>query len=103
RREMSILRAAGAQPLYVFTLLLSEAVLLGLIGAVFGVILVQILIIVASPIMTAQYGVALIGTAPGLTDLITVGVVALAAFLLGSIPALIAMRRSLADGLTVRV
>ena len=103
RREMSILRATGAQPSYVFTLLLSEAVLLGLIGAVLGVLLVQVLSLVAAPILTAQYGIALIGTAPGLTDLITIGVVALAAFLLGSIPALIAMRRSLSDGLTVRV
>ncbi|MEM7492892.1 MAG: ABC transporter permease, partial [Pseudomonadota bacterium] len=103
RREMSILRAAGAQPLYIFTLLLSEAVLLGLIGAVVGVLLVQVLILVAAPILAAQYGIALIGAAPGLTDLITIGVVALVAFLLGSIPALIAMRRSLADGLTVRL
>ncbi|MEL7231650.1 MAG: ABC transporter permease, partial [Pseudomonadota bacterium] len=77
--------------------------LLGLMGALLGVVLVQVLIFIATPIMASQYGVALMGTAPGLTDLVTVGVVGAVAFGLGVIPALIAMRRSLADGLTVRV
>ncbi|MEM1035229.1 MAG: ABC transporter permease [Pseudomonadota bacterium] len=103
RREMSILRATGAQPGHIFTLLISEAVLLGLMGAVLGVLLVQVLIFIAAPIMVSQYGVALMNTGPSLTDLITVGVVALAAFILGLVPALTAMRRSLSDGLTVRV
>lgn len=103
RREMSILRATGAQPGHIFSLLISEAVFLGLIGAVFGVILVQVLIIMAAPVLASQYGVALMGTAPGLTDLYTVLVVGGVAFVLGIIPALTAMRRSLADGLTVRV
>ncbi|MEL8054749.1 MAG: ABC transporter permease [Pseudomonadota bacterium] len=103
RREMSILRATGAQPGHIFTLLISEAVLLGLMGAVLGVLLVQVLIFIAAPIMASQYGVALMNTGPSLTDLVTVGVVALAAFILGLVPALTAMRRSLSDGLTVRV
>jgi len=103
RREMSILRATGAKPHHIFTLLVAEAVFLGLIGAVAGVVLVQGLIFAAAPVLSAQYGIALMGTAPGLTDLMTIGVVGLAAFLLGIVPALTAMRRSLADGLTVRV
>ncbi|WOR15024.1 ABC transporter permease [Hyphomonas sp. FCG-A18] len=103
RREMSILRATGAKPGHIFTLLVAEAVFLGLIGAIAGVVLVQGLIFAAAPVLSAQYGIALMGTAPGLTDAITIGVVGLAAFLLGIMPALTALRRSLADGLTVRV
>lgn len=103
RREMSILRATGAQPGHIFALLVSEAVFLGLMGAILGVVLVQILILAAAPFLASQYGIALMGTAPSLTDLYTVLIVGGAAFILGIIPALMAMRRSLADGLTVRV
>ncbi|MEM1086674.1 MAG: ABC transporter permease [Pseudomonadota bacterium] len=103
RREMSILRATGAQLGHIFCLLIAEAALLGLIGAILGVVLVQVLIFVAKPILVSQYGIALMGTAPGLTDLATIGVVTVAAFCLGIIPAVTAMRRSLADGLSLRV
>lgn len=103
RREMSILRATGARPGHIFALLVSEAVFLGIMGAILGVVLVQALIHIAAPVLASQYGVALMGTAPGIVDLCTVLVVGGAAFVLGVIPALTAMQRSLADGLTVRV
>ena len=64
RREMSILRATGARPMHIFTLLISEATFLGLIGAVLGALLIQLIFAIAAPILAAQYGVALIGTGP---------------------------------------
>ncbi|MEL6858233.1 MAG: ABC transporter permease [Pseudomonadota bacterium] len=103
RREMSILRATGARPVHIFALLVIEAAVLGLIGAVLGAVLIQLIFAIAAPILAAQYGVALIGTGVGLVDLYTIGVVTLAAFILGIWPALTALRRSLADGLTVKV
>ncbi|MEO1659862.1 MAG: FtsX-like permease family protein [Pseudomonadota bacterium] len=103
RREMSILRATGARPVHIFALLVIEAAVLGFIGAVLGAVLIQLIFAIAAPILAAQYGVALIGTGVGLVDLYTIGVVTLAAFILGIWPALTALRRSLADGLTVKV
>ena len=103
RREMSILRATGARPAHIMTLLIVEAAVLGFLGALLGAVLIQLIFALAAPILSAQYGVALIGTGPGLVDLYTIGAVTLAALFLGIWPAITALRRSLADGLTVKV
>lgn len=103
RREMSILRATGARPGHIFSLLIAEAAVLGLVGAISGAVLIQVILAIAAPILAAQYGVALIGTGPGLVDLYTIAAVTLAALFLGIWPAMTALRRSLADGLTVKV
>lgn len=103
RREMSILRATGARPGHIFLLLVLEAAGLGLVGAVLGAVLIQSIFAIAAPVLAAQYGVALIGTGPGLVDLYTIGAVTLAALFLGIWPAMTALRRSLSDGLTVKV
>lgn len=103
RREMSILRATGARPGHIFALLVLEAVVLGFVGAVFGAVLIQVIFAIAAPILSAQYGVALIGTGPSLVDLYTISAVTLAALFLGIWPAMAALRRSLSDGLTVKI
>ena len=103
RREMSILRATGARPGHVFALLIAEATVLGLVGAVLGAVLIQVIFAIAAPILASQYGVALIGTGPGLVDLYTIAAVTFAALFLGIWPAITALRRSLSDGLTVKL
>jgi putative ABC transport system permease protein len=103
RREMSILRATGARPHHVFALMVAEAAVLGFLGAVLGAVLIQVIFTIAAPILSAQYGIALIGTGPSLVDIYTILAVTGAALLLGIWPALTALRRSLADGLTVKL
>ncbi|MDJ0919712.1 MAG: ABC transporter permease [Henriciella sp.] len=103
RREMSILRAIGAQPAHILILMILEAAVLGFVGAILGVVLIQALFLIGGPILTAQYGIALTGTGLGLVDLVTVGVVTLVSVVLGIFPAITAMRRSLADGLSVKL
>lgn len=103
RREMSILRATCARPGHIFALLIAEATVLGLVGAVLGAVLIQVIFAIAAPILAAQYGVALIGTGPGLVDLYTIAAVTFAALFLGIWPAITALRRSLSDGLTVKL
>lgn len=103
RREMSILRAIGAQPAHILLLMILEAAVLGFVGAVLGAALVQCLFAIGAPILTAQYGIALTGTGLGMVDLVTVGIVTSVAVLLGIFPAITAMRRSLADGLSVKL
>ncbi|MBR9834107.1 MAG: FtsX-like permease family protein, partial [Alphaproteobacteria bacterium] len=102
RREMSVLRAVGAQPGHIVGLMMSEAAGLGLVGALLGAGLIQLIFVIAAPILSSSYGIALIGTAPGLTDLWTIVAVTLAALVLGLWPAITALQRSLADGLTVK-
>ncbi|MBU3919904.1 MAG: ABC transporter permease, partial [Alphaproteobacteria bacterium] len=103
RREMSILRATGARPHHVFLLLVFEAGLVGFLGAALGIVLVHALIGVLAPMLQSQYGVSFGVRLPGLVDLAVLGAVTTASLLIGAIPALTAMRRSLADGLSVRL
>ncbi|WP_300421088.1 ABC transporter permease [uncultured Hyphomonas sp.] len=103
RREMSILRAVGARPGHIFTLLVLEAGLVGLLGALLGILLIHGLLAVVGPLVSAHYGISLIGTGPSLIDLYTLLAVTGAALVAGAIPAWMAFRRSLADGLSLRL
>ncbi|MEQ9317024.1 MAG: ABC transporter permease [Henriciella sp.] len=103
RREMSILRATGARPGHIFFLMVAEAGFLGLIGSVLGVVMVQVGMALLGPVLSANYGVQLQGLGLSAIDLWTVLGVTGAAILIGVIPAVTALRRSLADGLTVKL
>lgn len=103
RREMSILRAVGARPGHIFSLLVMEAGLVGFLGAAVGIVLIHIIIAIAAPILSARYGVSILDLGPSLLDLKTLGAVTLAALIIGAIPAWTAFRRSLADGLSIRL
>ena len=103
RREMAILRATGARPGHIFFLMVAEAALLGLLGAVAGVLLVQIGLLVAGPLLSSAYGIGIGGLGLSAIDGWTVLAVFAAATLIGTIPAVMALRRSLADGLTVKL
>lgn len=103
RREMSILRAVGARPQHVFGLMVAEAGLLGLVGALLGAFAVNLGLAALAPALSARYGIALSGLAPGMTDLLTIGAVTLAALLIGLWPAWTALRRSLSDGLSIKL
>ena len=103
RREMAILRAMGARPRHIFTLLVLEAALVAFAGAVAGAGLTYAALSLAAPVLETRYGVLITGVAPGLYDLAVVGIVTLAAAILGAVPAWRAFRNSLADGMTIRV
>ena len=100
---MSILRAVGARPGHIFALLVLEAGLVGFLGALLGIALIHVILAIAGPIITAKYGISLTGTGLSVTDIYTLLAVTLAALLAGAIPAWMAFRRSLADGLSVRL
>ena len=103
RREMAVLRAAGAGPGLVFALLIVEALLLAAAGSLAGVAIVHAAMVVARPVLLSQFGLALAGGAPGLFDLAVVAVVTIAGGAVAAIPAWRVYRYSLADGLTVRI
>ncbi len=103
RREMAVLRAAGAGPGLVFALLIVEALLLAAAGSLAGVAIVHGAMVLARPVLLAQFGLALAGGAPGLFDLAVVVGVTIAGGAVAAIPAWRVYRYSLADGLTVRI
>lgn len=101
RREMALLRAVGARPAHIFSLMMLEAGLLALIGAVIGMVLVYLGLTILAPLLETQFGVLLGPIGPGWRDFGILGAVVGLALLLGAIPAWLAYRRSLADGLSV--
>ncbi|MGD1926711.1 MAG: ABC transporter permease [Paracoccaceae bacterium] len=103
RREMAILRSVGARPLHIFGLLVAEAALLTLVGAILGLALLYAGLTIAQPWIVAEYGLFLPIEAPSNRDLSLLGAVIGAGFLAGALPAWKACRQSLADGMIVRM
>ena len=103
RREMAILRSVGARPGHIFALIMGEAVALTLVGIGAGLALLYGLVLVARPIIEARYGIhiALGGLTPH--ELLLLGVVLLAGFIVGALPSYRAYKLSLADGLAIRI
>ena len=103
RREMAILRAVGARPSHIGWLLVVEAVLIGLGGALVGTVLANLAIGIFSPMLAARWGVVLIGAGLGVLDIAAIAVVTAGAALIGVVPAIMAYRRALSDGLNVKL
>ena len=102
RREMAIWRAMGARPMTILGLLVLEAVLMALAGAVLGIALLYGGMMVLRPWIDAAFGLWLPIEAPSLHEAVVLGGVIVAAGLASLLPALRAYRLSLADGMMVR-
>jgi len=102
RREMAIFRAMGARPAHILGMLVLEAMLTAILGAVLGLGLLYAGLVVARPIVDSAFGLWLPIDPPALRELwVLLGVVAAGA-IVSLIPALRAYRLSLADGMMVR-
>lgn len=103
RREMAILRSVGAKPRHVFTLLVSEAGLLALLGVVVGVVLFYISLFFGAQYFAEQYGLRLGMQMLTAYEMRIVSLIIVAALFLGVLPAYRVYRASLTDGITIRV
>ena len=103
RREMAILRSVGARPGHVFALIMGEAAALTLAGIALGLGLLYGLLLIARPVIQARYGISLAIGSPSLYEMLLLGIVLLAGFMIGMLPAYRAYRLSLADGLSIRI
>ncbi|MXY49052.1 MAG: FtsX-like permease family protein [Gemmatimonadetes bacterium] len=103
RREMAILRAVGAGPNRIVALLVLESVCLAAAGAIAGLALVYVLLSIGQSLVEAQVGLFIPIRPPGSVELLFMGAVVTAGFLMGFVPAIKAYRTALHDGLTVRV
>ena len=103
RREMAILRAMGARGRHIIALLVSEAALLAFIGSALGLAVLYGLLWMFRPLLETRFNIGALRMLPGQFDLGVLIAVTGVAAILGLIPALIALKRSLSDGLTIRV
>ena len=103
RREMAILRSVGARPLHVFALLVAESLALTVLGALLGVLCVQAVVIAAGPLLEALAGIRFTPGLPTAREWMLIAAVIGGGTLVSLVPGVLAYRRSLADGLTVRL
>ncbi len=102
RREMAIFRAMGARPTMILGLLVLEAVLTAAVGALLGVGLLYLGLVIAQPIVDSAFGLWLPIEAPTLREVWVLLCVIAAGAIVSLVPALRAYRLSLADGMMVR-
>ena len=102
RREMSVLRSVGARPGHIFVLLLSEAAILAFFGALCGLLLVQLGILIVRQYALSEFGIQLSVGLRAFDFYVLAGILVIAV-LVSTVPAWRAYRNSLADGLTVRL
>lgn len=103
RRELAVLRAAGASPLDILALLALESMLLVVAGALAGTAVVAALLAGFGPVLSSGYGLSLTLSLPTTTEWQLLGGIVVAGFVAGLIPAWRAYRMSLADGLNTSV
>ena len=103
RREIAVLRSVGAKSRDVFFLLVCEATILAAIGAAIGAAAINLGLALFSTQIEAAAGFPLGGFGVSLFDLYIVVAVIFIGFMLGFLPGWLAYRRSLSDGLTVRI
>lgn len=103
RRELAILRSVGARPWHIFSLLTSEAVIITLLGCLLGTALFFVAILLAQPVLQAQFGISLSLSMLSSYEVKLLGAIMLAGTVMGIFPALRAYYYSLSDGMSIKV
>jgi putative ABC transport system permease protein len=98
RREIAILRALGARPGHVFAVIVLEAVMICFLGGLLGVLLGQLALVTAGPILVENYGVNL-SPSLGALELEIAGALAVVGLLAGLLPAWNGLRTQVAANL----
>lgn len=103
RREMAIFRAMGARPRVILSLLVLEAAVMAAAGAVLGLALLYLGLVVAQPMLDAAFGLWLPIEPPALREIWVILSVIAAGAIVSMVPAVRAYRMSLADGMMVKI
>ena len=102
RREMAILRAVGARPYHVAGLFVTEAILITIAGIGGGLCLFYAGLFLFQPVIEDSYGLFISVTAPTVSDLMILLYLLAGSVIAGLIPAVMAYRQSLSDGIIVK-
>ena len=102
RREMAIFRAMGARPATILSMLVIEAMVMAAVGALLGLVLLYVGLIIAQPIVDSAFGLWLPIDAPTMREVWVILAVVCAGAIVSLVPALRAYRMSVADGMMVK-
>ena len=103
RREMAVLRAIGAHPYHIILLFMFETFFIVLAGCLVGVSVLYLLLFLTRPFLIQTYGINIAITLPDIQQWILFATVLLLGVLVSLIPGVIAYRRSLQDGLAIKI
>jgi putative ABC transport system permease protein len=103
RRELAILRSVGARPADIVVLLAAEAFLVSTLGAMAGVVLLNVATFMLAPLAQEQFGIAVHFRIVSAAELGWLAVVIATAMAASLVPGYRAYRLTLADGLSPRV
>ncbi|MEM7193358.1 MAG: ABC transporter permease [Pseudomonadota bacterium] len=103
RREIAVLRAVGASSTNVSALLIVESVILTAIGIVLGMTVLHALVWILQGIIETRFGIGISNALPTATEWKLIGGLLLAGTAAGTVPAVVAYKNTLMDGLTARV
>ncbi|ANH68355.1 ABC transporter permease [Mitsuaria sp. 7] len=103
RRELAILRAVGANPARLFSLLAVEGMLVTVCGVVLGAALCLLLIAGLGPWVQLRFGIGLSAGLPSAAEWQLLGVVTALGWAASLLPGLRAYALSLSDGLSPKV
>jgi len=103
RREMAVLRAVGAHAYHVIVLFVLEAILVVMGGVSLGIAILYAMQVIMQPIIAENYGVFLSIKMLDSEQLVILLAALLLAVIFSLIPGLIAYKRSLQDGLMVKI
>ncbi len=103
RREMAVLRAVGAHPHHILLLFVLETLFIVCIGYLLGMGLLYLLLVLTQPLLLEAYGVNIAITLPDAEQWILFAAVVVLGLLVSLVPGWIAYRRSLQDGLAMKV
>ena len=99
RRQIAVLRVLGASRAHIFGLIVTESAVLGLLGAVAGVLLALVGGQVVAATLKAKLGILVTPTFPPVWVLLVVAIAVLLAAIAGLVPAVAAYRTSVSRNL----
>lgn len=103
RREMAVLRATGARPAYIAALLVVEAVATSAVACLLSLFLLAAASALGRSWALANFGLSITHVWPDLRELAWVGGILVISAVAGLVPAWMAYRRTLVDGLSPEV
>ncbi|MEM7400390.1 MAG: FtsX-like permease family protein [Pseudomonadota bacterium] len=103
RREMAILRSVGASPKTIFSLMIIESEILVFLGVLFGLAFLYSLLAMINPILFNIFGFNIELGPPTKFQILMLVIILLGGFLAALYPAISAYRKTLQDGLTIRL
>ena len=103
RREIAVLRAIGARPTTVVMLIVLETLMVAIAGCLAGIGLLYAVLAASKPLVARRFGVDLsLGWLDSTQGLILLAVI-VGTTMVSLIPGFVAYRRSIQDGLAIRV